>query len=386
MERSAGPTLASGDPLDTSPSAGEGPPADVDRLIVEPFLHTSPTRIENPLTGRAIAAGDPGFPELIAALRRTVAIPDLPAPTRRSLRRDGWLVRDEPDLAARYRLRYVSLESHIACNQSCYFCPVSIAPRSDYVMPTATYRRIVDQLAAWRETIEAVFMILYNEPTLDRRFVELVGILRAAGLPPAVLTNGTGLTPKRVDALLELGGLRYLSINLSTLDPARYATDRGGDHLDLVLRNLDYLARLPLADEMVIVVLGQGDDVHRGDTASIAARFADTRFEVKPFEVMDRAGYLRIGMKPARTDRRLRGCENNGSRPLQHLHVTPHAKAVFCCQDYDEYHVVGDLERQSVAEVLSGPEIAQLRRWSYGLEDAPEDFMCRKCVYALFEG
>ena len=303
-----------------------------------------------------------------------------------TLAADGWLIENGPLLASRFRLKYVSLESHTACNQSCYFCPVSIAPREDYFMPTELYQRIVGELQAYRDTIEAVFMISYNEPTIDRRFVELVGILRQAGLPPAVLTNGTGLTPQRVDALLELGGLRYLSINLSTLDRERYAADRGGDHLELVLRNLDYLARLPLADEMVIVVLGQGDEVHRRDFEQISTRFAGTRFTVKRFEVMDRAGYLRIGIKPDRSERRLRGCENTGSRPLQHLHITPRAKAIFCCQDYDENHVVGDLTTESVAQVLAGPELAQLRRFAYGLDEAPADFMCRKCVYALFEG
>jgi hypothetical protein len=53
-----------------------------------------------------------------------------------------------------------------------------------------------------------------------------------------VLSNGTGLTPARVDAILELGGLRFLSVNLSTLDRERYRADRGGDHRDLVLRHL----------------------------------------------------------------------------------------------------------------------------------------------------
>src|SRR6185503_8493322 len=223
------------------------------------------------------------------------------------------------------------------------------------------------------------------EPTIDKRFVELVGILRAAGLPPAVLTNATGLVPDRVDALLELGGLRYLSVNLSTLDRERYARDRGGDHLDLVLRNLDYLQSLPIAEEMVIVVLGQGDDVHRRDFELIQARFAGSRFDVKSYQVMDRAGYLQIGLKADGAGKRLRGCENIGSRPLQHLHVTPHGKAVFCCEDYDEYHVIGDLRTETVAEVLGGAEIAKLRRWTYGLEEAPADFICRKCIYALFE-
>ncbi|HVR28141.1 MAG TPA: radical SAM protein, partial [Thermoanaerobaculia bacterium] len=187
-------------------------------LVAEPFLHVSPERIENPLTDRGMAAGEPGFAELLALVQRRTDVARLPATSVRLLRDGGWLVEDGADLATRYRLKYVSLESHTACNQSCYFCPVSIAPRDDHFMPTELYRRIVGELTAWRDTIEAVFMISYNEPTIDKRFVELVGILREARLPPAVLTNGTGLTPERADALCALGGLRYLSINLSTLD------------------------------------------------------------------------------------------------------------------------------------------------------------------------
>jgi hypothetical protein len=36
-----------------------------------------------------------------------------------------------------------------------------------------------------------------------------------------------------------------------------------------------------------------------------------------------------------------------------------------------------------VAEVLGGERIAQMRRWAYGVEDAPDDFLCRRCEFAL---
>ena len=81
----------------------------------------------------------------------------------------------------------------------------------------------------------------------------------------------------------------------------------------------------------------------------------------------------------------LRGCELMGSRPFEHLHVTATARAVLCCQDYDEKLVIGDLKTQSVAEVLGGDTMARLRRWTYGVEEAPDDFLCRRCEFALGE-
>jgi hypothetical protein len=55
---------------------------------------------------------------------------------------------------------------------------------------------------------------------------------------------------------------------------------------------------------------------------------------------------------------------------------------VLCCEDYSERYVVGDLTRESVTGVLTGPAFAQMRRWAYGLDPAPPDFICRHCVFA----
>lgn len=352
-------------------------------LQPNPFLRIGPGRIYDPLTDRTLLEEDPAYPGLLAVVAWGAGVETIPEGDRRRLAAEGWLLPVEDDPSHRFLLKYVSLEAHTVCNQACYFCPVSIAPREDYFMPTELYERIVGELAAWRDTIEAVFMINYNEPTADKRFVEQVRTIRAAGLPPAVLTNGTGLTPERVDALVEMGGLRFLSINLSTLDRERYRKDRGGDHLEMVLRYMDYARDKPVAEEMDMIVLGTGDENHRRDFQEISARFAGSRFTVKYYEVMDRAGYLQIGLKPSLPNQRLCGCDNIGSRPLQHLHITPRGQCVLCCEDYDAKYVVGDLTRESVLDVLTGPTLARMRRWVYGLEEAPRDFICRGCAFAL---
>ena len=72
-----------------------------------------------------------------------------------------------------------------------------------------------------------------------------------------------------------------------------------------------------------------------------------------------------------------------GSRPIQHLHITPAGKCVICCHDYDEKYVVGDLTTATIDEVLRGPEMAKIRRWTYGIEEAPDDYICRSCTFAL---
>jgi hypothetical protein len=354
-------------------------------LVASPYLHLADDLIHNPMTDRNLRSSDPEFSWLLRIARGELPVAALPEGVREPLERGGWLL-DPAELdqvSSGYYLKYVSLEAHTACNQSCYFCPVSVSPREPYFMAMDRYHEILRQLGAYRDTIEGVFMIAYNEPTLDKRFVEQVRAIKEAGLPPATLTNGSGLTPERIDALVEMGGLRFLSINLSTMDRQKYAADRGRDQLALVMRNLDHARDLPVADEMDIVVLGPGDVRHQRDFEEIREHFAGSRFNVKHFVVNDRAGLLHIGTTASKSGRRLRGCDLMGSRPIQHLHIDPYGRCILCCQDYHGSHVVGDLNDNTVEEVLTGPVMRQMRKLIYGLEEAPADFICRNCPFAI---
>jgi hypothetical protein len=349
---------------------------------VSPWVHREEGRLYHPLTGSELVSGDTGFDEL-RRIAEGGGLLDVLDDAQRGWLTDGWLEEVSADRSRDYRLRYVSLETCSNCTQGCYFCPVGVAPRPTEFMPTELFESIVGQLAAHRDTIEGVSLSNYNEPTADRRFVDQIALIHEHGLPPAVLSNASGFTPDKVDAVVELGGLFYLGINISTTDRDRYKKDRGKDHLPRVLEHLDYMKDKPLAETMALVVLGHDDDVHRREIEALSERFAGSNFVVRPFNIMDRAGWLDVGFGPNTPHRRLRGCENLGSRPLEHLHITAAGKVVFCCEDYDEVHTVGDLTLQTVDEVLGGDEIAELRRWTYGIENAPDNFICRNCLFAI---
>jgi len=352
-----------------------------DRL--NPYIEWDQQRIHNPQRNLSVVPGSQEW-DLLSSLRTRSEVA-LSTEDLELLESRGWLIRPGEDPSSSYFLRVVSLEVASHCNQKCYFCPVSVDPREDLEMPEELFGRIVEQLVGYRPTLEGVFLQSYNEPTVDRRFVQHCHRLMAAGLPVAVLTNGSGLSPKRVDEILGVGMLRYLGVNLSTLDRERYKADRGADHLPVVLKNLDYIAAHPVAEEMKIGVLGQDDETHKADIKAIRERFRDTPFTVEGFSIMDRAGYLDVGLAPEPAGKRLAGCDNIGSRPIQHLHITPSGSCILCCQDYNENYVVGDLYTQSIHEVMSGAKLSEMRRWAYGIESAPDDFICRRCVYARLE-
>jgi len=352
------------------------------RWKASPYLHLSNEGLYNPHTGRGIPAKDPVCPGMRQFLLSAEVIEGLD-PTQKRLADEGWLIRENEDLSHAYRIRWVSLEAHSVCNQRCFFCPVSVAPREPYYMDTHLYERIITEIAGLGQPIEAVAMIQYNEPTADRRFVDQVRTIKEAGLPPAVLSNGSGLTPDKVDALVEMGGITYFSVNLSTLDAERYARERGRNHLDRVLENLEYAKDKQMAEEMVIVVLGADKELHAGDFEAIKKKFAGSNFKVQDFEANDRAGYLDIGLAAEDRDLEVRGCDYGGSRPIEHVHITAAANIVICCQDYDESWVLGNLKNERLSEILDGEAYAEARRQVYGIDAPPENFICDNCRYAL---
>jgi len=351
-------------------------------LACQPFLHLERKHIYNPLTDRTLNTKMPGYTEIRNLAHGQIALQDIDSALALQLKDQGWLCDPSQDQSQLYHLQFAEVEANTLCNQSCKFCPVSQQPRDRYSMTLDFFENIIQQLAVHRNTLKLVSLFRYNEPTVDKRLTEMVRIVRSYGLPPGMNTNATGLTPARVDELIEAGGFRFISINLSTLDRARYKEERGRDQLERVLRNIDYLRDKPLAERMDLAVLGQGDEQHRRDHERISERFADSCINVNRFEVMNRTGNSRIGKGIADVPHRLCGCNQTGSRPIQWIHITPQGKCVLCCQDYAESHVVGDLHEQTLHEVLSGKRIAMMRRWLYGLEEAPKSFICNRCIFA----
>lgn len=350
--------------------------------ILEPFLHFIPGQIYNPITDRTISSDHPYF-DLLHQLRVT----KLPKQSFKNdeltkLADQEWIISRDTPILDRYRLKVVTLEATSHCNQRCNFCPVSISPKDVHTMSLAFYESIVRQLATFKH-VEAVFMINYNEPTLDRFFLDRIKILKKYGLPVCINTNGTGLTPSKIDAIMQMGGIRFLSVNLSSLDQEYYREERNYNGLSGILRNLDYLSKIKIAEEMAIAVLGENDQRHKMNFQEIKRYFEGSTLTVKSYPITDRASCLDKGLKLNERIEKLAGCDLLGSRPLQHIHINSYGKVFLCCQDYFEEYTVGDLNVQSVDDVLVSKEMQELRAMSYGIKEAPDDFICRKCVFAL---
>jgi sulfatase maturation enzyme AslB (radical SAM superfamily) len=115
---------------------------------------------------------------------------------------------------------YFEVTNH--CNFRCDFCPIGESQRPRQHMDWELLVKGIDEVA--RSGIaEAVGFHILGEPLLYPRITDAVRYAAERGLRTEINTNGSLLTPERVDALLA-AGLNQLAISVQILDPAAHAS------------------------------------------------------------------------------------------------------------------------------------------------------------------
>ena len=281
-------------------------------------------------------------------------------------------------------LKYVQIETTSVCNHRCFFCPVSMDKREKTELSVAKIEKIIEGLQD--HPIEAIALSGFMEATYDKELVEKITVIRNAGYKVSIYSNGSGLKPELTDQLLNLG-VSSFTFNLSTLDEGKYLQTRGSRDLPRVLSNLDYLlAQTPVQTrevEVTLVVVGALDQQHAASFQMIQDRFADTGVSnILIIPMVEFAGKANQGLLPIRPNhQKLQGCLWH--RDQEWLHFDADGEAILCCHDYFSKYKMGNINDASVTEIYQGDPIQQWRRWISGEEEAPADFICRSCAYAI---
>ena len=283
-------------------------------------------------------------------------------------------------------LKEVSIETATTCNQRCTFCPVAVTTRRKDNLSLERLEKILSGMNP--EQIKDIHIVGFYEPTYDKQLVEKITLIRKAGFNFSIFTNASGLKPELTDELLNLEVSR-ITINLSTLNDIEYEQTRGTKDLKRILPNLDYLlsevrmqAKKPI---ITIIILGALDKQHGTNIEMIINKFSEYSdvlgFQISPFG--DYAGDVKTKLVPRKQfhHQNLVGCAREYQN--ERLYFNAQGEAVLCCQDYFGQYKLGNIDESSVTEIHQGKNITQWRQWISGEEDAPEDFICRSCLFAL---
>jgi len=288
-----------------------------------------------------------------------------------------------------------------ACNFHCDFCPIGVSQRPKQHMPLALYQKGIDEIAAEGITDTVGFHVL-GEPLLYPHIYEAICYARQRGLRTELTTNGSLLTEERVQRLIA-SGLDLLSVSVQVLSAAEH------DGRTAALTFEQYYARVMNAVHLIrssgspmeVVLCYMDTSSHkyfdvdeamrkhwdrRLDRQSLAAYLLDVCVaagkQISLEEVRGRLGRLNLSTPQLvqvdeRTQVYVQQFADWGNAftsrkvypahlgfcgyALQNVGVLSNGQVTICCPDYDGKTALGNLQQQSLAQLLSGERAQAIR-------------------------
>ncbi len=260
---------------------------------------------------------------------------------------------------------HVQIQTITGCNASCIFCPNGKTLRhipQGRRMDWGLYRSIVDQSVALG--IRRFSAYLMNEPMLDRELPERVEYISTRIKKPQyvkVTSHGGLLTERMAQGLLD-AGLHKLKISVQSLNPETYREIMGLD-LAKTLRNIDRLLELKQkggykTPRLEIVMV---DSIQTHDEIPQIKRYwqnRDIKLYIEPVENRADQQSIRDSATGARRLRAFSWCR----RLMEQIYILSDGRMLQCCADWEQRSIMGDLTRNSLADIWYGRRYSDYRR------------------------
>jgi organic radical activating enzyme len=277
---------------------------------------------------------------------------------------------DTPDVP-----RTILLEVSNLCNHACVFCAYPKMTRPGKRMDLALTERGLREAYALG-TREAGF---YSgaEPFTTPDLETIVELAKAIGYEYTFIsTNGSLATEARLTRLID-GGLDSIKFSINAGDRETYKRIHGQDHFERVLRHVkfasDYRARVGAPLYLAVSFVGIDNDAasNVGTRAALEALVGPWVDEIFFCDATSENGQM-IGLEPDEITA-------PWQLPFFRLHVSAEGYLRMCCNDYQNYLRLVDLNHSSLRDAWYSPIFREMRRRH--LENRLEGTLCHNCIH-----
>jgi organic radical activating enzyme len=126
------------------------------------------------------------------------------------------------------------------CNLRCAFCGHKVWKSNSGFMDVALFERIIEQLLI--HNVKCITLVgPQGEPTLHPQLDDILNIASQSGLDVTFCTNGTALTGKHIDCLVN-GNIKNIAVSFAGYDKASYERLYIGSSFEKVVHNIKMLS------------------------------------------------------------------------------------------------------------------------------------------------
>ena len=245
---------------------------------------------------------------------------------------------------------YIQIETTIACNATCWFCPQKHATRRPMFMKEEVWKKIIDET---RELGITYRPFILNEPFIDKRMAFIVRYIKED--PTASVefnTNGEPLTPKRADEIIEAG----VDIIRFSVDGYKRETfnEARGINYDKVYANVEYFIQAANASGRQI------------QTEVRMIKFPGTDAEQEEFyqywQARKPTAVIFTDLYRYPWEGQTESLNLPCVKIIDEMFFYVDGRATLCCWDSKERQIVGDVSKEHVLDIWNGEVINHCRK------------------------
>jgi len=244
------------------------------------------------------------------------------------------------------------------CNANCIMCPREEHEhgREHGIMDQQAYEKSIDEVVSLGAT--KVVLTGFGEPMLDKKLEQKVSYAKAKGLSTYIITNGSVLTGRRAQGLLE-AGLDEMRVSFYGMHSSSYNAVMQGLEFEKTKSGL--LSFIEMRNQMGAVTKVQLSYLvlpeNEADTEDFK-EFWEPRVEAieiwKPHNFGDGKNF-----RDRTDDQSIKStCGRPENGPLQ---IQWNGEVIPCCYDYNNKIILGNAFETPVLDILNGPKYRLLR-------------------------
>ena len=261
---------------------------------------------------------------------------------------------------------FIQIETNIACNAKCPFCPQKTMTRTPRRMPDDVWMKIIDDTRGLGITYRP-FMI--NEPLSDSRMGEIMRYIRKDGTAQIDLnTNGELMTEEMAAEILD-AGIEVIRFSIDGFSEETFSHSRVGvDYQRTVERTLRFIELAKTRGGAGRIEVRMIDlDVNRHEQEDYK------RFWSKAGAVPIITSFYRWPWEPG-----VEGVNLPCLKILDEMFFYVNGKATLCCWDAHERAVIGDVTKDHVLDIWNGA-LNQLYRSHLARGRRDQILLCSRC-------
>lgn len=272
------------------------------------------------------------------------------------------------------------LEITNICNRQCDFCPGT--HRKKEFVPLERIQHRLEKL----HNVDELCLHLMGEPLLHPQFPEVADLCRQRGIPVTLTTNGTLLSPEKQKILLNNPVFRQINFSLQALsadespllenilDFCKQALiQRPELYINLRMWNLQNDFSLPERDDSFIRKIFESLHIERPDKLEFHPKW-------HAFNLTKRI-YLHCNTRfewPVNTSGQQDG--KTFCLGLRHqFGILADGSVVPCCLDSEGAIILGNIDTQSLEEILASPRAVAIKN-NFRKGIAAEE-LCKHCSF-----